>query len=362
MKLLVMCLDGMDYHQTTVIPNMEWLLKECDWGSLRSIASQDKNKIIDKEGKIKERQFASPHTGPCFASIYTGEIPKVHGITKGGWLKGDKNWNDLKVPTIFDRIEKHYSMGLMTLPITYPAKKIGKWMISGFPGELNKRAAYNVPLEINKKGVYSIISDEFAIDFSDAHNHRKDTTKERITLKDGTERVQYKIPKGLSRTLYLIEKEKLAVARKLPDVAVLFMGYTLLDKVGHYGTIKNFEEAYVYAGNLIKETIDAFEPENFLICSDHGFNIMDRQHAMQGFWALHPIQKSLVDYELSITDIHSLINDILKLDELDIKQKLGELGYLDTPKPPIIHCEDTKVWWDETKEYRKYRSEKHGTV
>ena len=141
-KLMVLGFDGMDFETVQeikygMIPKLK---KRAEWGVLKSISSTVAPTV--------------PHTGPCWSSIYSGLTPDEHGITSGGWLLKHKTWQDLdkkRISLIFDEIGRHYSIGMMTMPVTFPARPVQGWMVSGFPAplSLDKRFYFNAKLPKN---------------------------------------------------------------------------------------------------------------------------------------------------------------------------------------------------------------------
>jgi len=74
---------------------------------LRYLNSYPTFKKLSKEGKLGvHRSILSddivPHSGPCWSTIYTGVEPKIHGITSGGWTRGEQYFTNIKTITIFD--------------------------------------------------------------------------------------------------------------------------------------------------------------------------------------------------------------------------------------------------------------------
>lgn len=74
-----------------------------------------------------------PLTGPNWATLYTGARPETHGITDAGGLLENLKYQDIRVNTVFDVIDRHHTQSLMTLALIYPAFPVNGWMLSGFP-------------------------------------------------------------------------------------------------------------------------------------------------------------------------------------------------------------------------------------
>jgi predicted AlkP superfamily phosphohydrolase/phosphomutase len=75
-------------------------------------------------------------TGPSWTSIYTGQPAEVHGLTDlwGRPLNGSRAFPTVKEPYIWEVLNRHgLTCGVVTMPITYPARPIRNYMIAGFP-------------------------------------------------------------------------------------------------------------------------------------------------------------------------------------------------------------------------------------
>ena len=327
MKLLVMGFDGMDYYQTQKTKQYEKLLQEEQWGMLESIPSDMKLKIIklSKNGTKTKEGDNIPHTGPCWSSIYTGTTPEQHGITHGGWTREQKNWTHIQTPMLFNKIQQCYTLALMTMPITWPALPIGKWMVSGFPGLTNQKSLHNLTLNNLPK--------DFAVDWAVSKDRHKPQKKYVPTNQNGIKK--YKLGKGVADSLYQVEKRKINALKTLPKTDVLFLGFTILDKGGHFGSKKEFEKCYEHAKQLHDQAIKQTKPENWIVCADHGFDIQQKHHRLEGFWAAHTKNNNEwgQDTHKKITDVHDMILNTLDIPTKTkknnkIKQQLKELGYL----------------------------------
>ena len=281
LKLLIVGFDAAHYF--TIKKHgffKEWRNKS-NWGCLKSIHSND----------------GLPHTGPMWSTIYTGVTPGKHGIVTGGWLLEHKNWGDLKVSTVFEE-RQDLRWGLMTLPLTYPAngRSVNGWVVSGFP----------VPNKEVATGLRSVGVDESLVtDFCpDVLNNYED-----LKGLSGKEKEEFILEKGLE-----VDRSKLDLAKKLPGVDVLFFGFMQLDRMGHFGSEKSFLESYRKSEILLKDTFDAFKPDEMLIVSDHGMSINFCRHNTDGFWLHWKDDGKLSeeqDVEKSIVGVKKMIERIL---------------------------------------------------
>ena len=264
-KLLFVALDGAS-HRVAERLNLFPALEK---GLLWSIPAEDDQ----------------PHTGPSFASMYTGLLPEEHGITQGGWLISHKNWTHLQALTIWEQLP---SVGLMTLPITWPVKRINGWMISGFPAPDNARACF-YPAEL-REGFGGVTVDYLNGDRAVSPKH-----PELVEHPD--------ILKGLAqaRVGYCLE-----LVKRYP-VEVVAIGFTLLDRIQHQVPQDHpaIGELYRFAASLVGDLIELLRPEKVLIASDHGFHPTSTWHDREGLWASNYVEPG----PHSILDIYSYIEE-----------------------------------------------------
>lgn len=272
-----------------------------------------------------------PHTGPNWSTIYTGVDCKIHGVDYGGWLQKHKSHGDLKVQSIWYMIREYYELGLIGMPVTYPAFEC-EWMISGFPNsEVTKNSVYPKHMAKGLKG--------FMVDYGDGK------TSWRNKLHDGW-------GKGESDKFFEIEFEKIKLARKLNavnPVDVLAFGSTVVDKACHIFTMfsEPAMETYKKVDKMIAKLVEYFDPENVFIVSDHGFQAIKGRHAVEGIYLWYnkdnPIEDRITQ-PLSILDMAGMILTILEIklktgmssettryeqeDKEGIVNRLKQLGYL----------------------------------
>lgn len=323
MKLLIIGLDGMSDRAywdrdipMTFMRNE--LMPKSFYGT--SIATTQKN----KEGRT------DPHTGPNWSTIYTGVDSPEHGVDYGGWLQKHKSHGDLKVKSIWYTIREYYALGLIGMPVTYPAFEC-EWMISGFPNSLaTKNSVYPKHMAPGLK--------KFMVDYGDGKTSWRDK------LHSGWK-------KGESEKFFQIEFQKMELARKLhaiDPVEVFAFGSTIIDKSCHIFKLFSPQsiETYKKADKLIKMLVHNFNPENVIICSDHGFQSVIGRHAIEGFylWYNQEIQQAR-RMQISIMDVYNLILTSLGIepktkepvtpveyeqeDKEGIINRLKQLGYLD---------------------------------
>lgn len=295
-KLMILGIDGMSFRivkrKLCKIKKFKKLLDSSQWGIFLSFNAPGEN---------------FPLTGPAWASIYTGKTPEEHGITTGGWLIGHKTIADVKTKTIWEAISEKYSLGMMTMPLTYPPFPIKNgWIVSGFP------APSDLDKIIYPPQIKQHLPSNFVVDYADGQ-------KAVIWRENFNTKRQKQIVKMHTDTVKKIYKTY--------PVDVLAIGTTILDRYGHvypqydskifkkiycsykinkYGLIKiinpfmDFVEtyfmkpsseiidAYTFIADWILDLYYHFNPEILFICSDHGMAKYGQEknylHDLYGFY------------------------------------------------------------------------------
>lgn len=234
-------------------------------------------------------------TGPCWTTIYTGLSFENHCIMEA-WGEPAK-FREFKHPCIWDVLNKHgVTTGLFGLPVTYPPKSIDGFWVSGFPTPPPRT-------EYNPDG--AVISFPASIQFTHLRQHVVDIIQVMLNENNVIEDWGYPEPSGKIKADWqsgFYEKMrkdenypyKICVAvyrRQLRAIKGLFRDYhvdamfiqfSFLDHVGHleYTLSSLFpEKMYLLVDSIIKELYLHFNPDNFVIVSDHGFK--DKRHARE---------------------------------------------------------------------------------
>jgi len=246
----------------------------------------------DKSGRL------DPHTGPNWSSIYTGVNPKVHGVDYGGWLFEHKSHGDLKVRSIWYDIRDKFRLGMVGMPVTYPAFEC-QWMISGFPNSrITPKSVYPHDLKLGKK---------FKVDYGDGETSWRD-------------RLMEKWDEGEFAKFMNIEEEKFELVKKLhaiDPIDVLAFGTTVVDKSCHLFTLfsKQSFEVYRRVDSLVQRLFEHFEPEQVIIVSDHGFRAMEGRHNDHGFYLWYDRKNDKPEMKsIRITETTKMILTALELD------------------------------------------------
>lgn len=229
--------------------------------------------ILDELGEYGAMKSIPPfHTGPCWASIYTGLEPPYHGLKSGGWLRKTPYNNQIYATTIWELLR---NIGVFNMPITWPPRKVNGWMVSGFPAiEDSKKYDMTYPKEIERYLPSKYLSDTTSIGLLGTVEH----------LKKAIEIVPTRLPLMLS------------IFEDYP-VNVLVMGYTFPDRFGHYNA---YGEVPFYLQRTLEEIVDEIEYDRLIIVSDHGFE--GKHHSEHAFYLTNFGGKPK-----RLTDIYQLI-------------------------------------------------------
>lgn len=243
MKSLIICFDGLDTKM--IIRN----LHKCSFL---------------KKGIMLRYESAYQETVPSWTSIYTGLRKRDHGFdsTWSSWLDNPGVLDSL--PCVWQNINaENYTVGLYNLPLTYPPPNVNGWVLSGFPiPKFSEKCIY--PRKMLK------YLKHYKVDLYQEIIHLKSELAATMPLWDRT-------PKETTKILNMLEsfaRSRVFSAKSLYDVMpvdVLFIGFSFLDHAGHLGfTVeKLYSEGKI--NKIIESLIYHFNPENWLLVSDHGF-------------------------------------------------------------------------------------------
>lgn len=355
MKLLVIGIDAFssDFFDQELedYPEWNWLFDKIENGeaykeTLHSTSDRD-----------------IPHTGPEWASIYTGVKPEEHGITDHGWKKEHLDYSNIEKKTVFEMIdEEGLRQAIYSMPVTYPAPQIGNgWSISGFPSPLGTSEGHHVGRNADS--------------FFDAIVPRdKEIPRNIIQVKDELPRDDIRSLKPWGQTLTEEEMEEvidraqdieltksIAFATPLAHmkaVDVGFYGTHGVDKAGHVEGLEPegpyTEVIYEEMGRNVEFLLDRLNPDHWMIVSDHGFQMHKKKHDRKGVFISsfnHKMHSKAEKEGLETRDVAwqisyqledmGLVSDFSdgwigddrptsasKRDEEEIKRKLQSLGYL----------------------------------
>ncbi|MDQ7837655.1 MAG: alkaline phosphatase family protein [Thermodesulfobacteriota bacterium] len=335
-KLLIVGADGMSSRIVSRgrdrLPFLHKLKSRSQYGTLMSVTG---NQPI-------------PLTGPAWSSIYTGCQPQEHGIMEGGWLIEHKNFSDLKKVTFWEIIQEYQSVGMLTMPMTFPPAQINGWIVSGFP------APPNLTKCVHPSYILKHLNGNFKID-----------------LADGVTPGQWRVNFDASGAIKL-ERDKLRHFKSIFDAyptEVVAFGTTLLDRFGHiysqYSSkimsliyleflgkkrprvrkiINRFSDffldqtlalntdlfqAYIALDQILEELFNYCKPESMILCADHGFDrygtFGNCVHDLFGFYCYYGPNAIAGKKEDSVLNISRMVLNALRIspEELgkDIKRE-----------------------------------------
>jgi len=262
------------------LPTIRGLTKESAWGTMTPQV---------------------PESAMSWTTIFSGFKWENHGVTK----LGEQNMTvDSRVPLFWQYLSQAgTSVGVYRVPCTYPPETLNGWMFSGWT------APYPA-VNPNKEEYY-----EYLVD----------------TVPAARVKTIYQTGEAVKLHVECFEDE-VGKARKLftehpVDVGIVF--WNIIDKLGHNAWERQWdrEEArkdrvrwYKRVDKEIGKLIKTLNPENIVICSDHGFNsrkdsdtvwvprpeleVMEAWHTHEGFWLLKG--EHVVPQELEITNLDIL--------------------------------------------------------
>jgi len=263
--VIVLGLDALD---------SDFLEKYLDNGILPAFEryTQESQLAVKPIKSFHTDNLSMPMTIQAWTCIYTGTKKDYHGAGEDEWRKSKVNFAENVSSTIFDDVSE---AGLLShsfrMPMTWPARDISGWMISGFPSGQEKDIADSEVWGIDPTRLpsdYGLVQDRWVSENTD----------------------------GI-RPYLEAEDRKFEIATNLirdttePDV--LFWGTQLLDKIGHELTSWKEEQetdisehehmrmAYEKIDELLQSFIEVYEPTCVVGISDHGFNRTYGGHSMR---------------------------------------------------------------------------------
>jgi predicted AlkP superfamily phosphohydrolase/phosphomutase len=229
-------------------------------------------------------------TGTSWTSIYTGQPAAVHGITDlwGRPLNGSKCFQTVCEPYIWDILNYNgLSCGVVTMPITYPARRINGYMVAGFPSpKLSVEGDIKIP-------------DDFVVDHSQIIRET-----ERLPGKGYSFHDQVSLEESLEM-MKASELDKAKVVESLlaqKEVDALFVQYSCLDRVGHelnnyarrgqgYDPVWILRMYDWFDATLLPRLLE-IEADCLVVVSDHGWRNLDedeirKQTEKPKVWGMH---------------------------------------------------------------------------
>lgn len=276
-----------------------------------------------------------PHTGPMWTTLYTGLYPKEHGLTEGGWREGQSTFHELY--TVWDKLSDSTDkrMALYGMPMTYRAKPVNGWMVSGFVHTTLKSLFYNCMYPEN------LVDTDF-IENTAAY-------RAKVMLEEGCHPDMPEEPEDAMNTLWEGEENRMETFKHLysedNDLDIVAYGTTFADKMGHVDSInptrETTKETYRHIDWMLGELIELTDPEDIVIISDHGFSGWSHDElgyyldttgtGMTGVfdfaeWLLNYNNLEYIKEEYGPTENGE---EISQKEKDEIKGQLADLGYID---------------------------------
>lgn len=253
-------------NNTEIRKHRHWTEKDYN-GKVWDLEVEDNHTfLVERNGKLH-------FTGNCWTSLYTGLKPEEHGLLSGGWNDGDSKFHTLN--TVWDELgEAGHSVFLYGMPMTYKAKPVNGRMVSGFISTTLKSLWSNC--------VYpDSFEDELPDDFMEYTSSyvakvRTDGAKPDTDTEDFYTELSYAESERLEQFLDVYSDG---------EEDVVAYGTTLVDKIGHVAGINKdsrfAREAYSFLDLMLDQILEAVQPEDVVIVSDHGFS--DFSHDLEGY-------------------------------------------------------------------------------
>lgn len=303
MRLLVLGLDGLDYHLAR------------DTG------------ILTPEFRLHSMFSPVPVTGPAWASIYTGKPVEEHGVTNVWGLPEEDSLTLLHVQEdcIWRALNRRgFSTGLANMPLTHPDMAVDPgFLIAGFP--YNEDPAYDM---VNWFGARGLGVGGWPRPFAS------------LPLKE----VLYRSMAGVGTVLADF------VVRDQGKVDCGFIQFSFVDRIGHTRPLDDEGIGLIYgaAQTVISLTRERLAPVHTVVLSDHGFSLRASNHT-EDFEAVfaHDIPREDLPEVKAVTDIFRFISAYFAPQPEEappregppplrkpsfrerIEQKLRALGYLE---------------------------------
>ncbi len=248
-RLLFLAIDGLDYEHVIDYdcPCLNKLMEGNQHGELIA---------IDPDGCNARGE---PMTGCVWPTVYRAVPASVHGFTAEKFLAGESATLAATGITVWDILGRQYTLGLMTLaayaPTTKPLPPINGWAINGFPCVGEVRPEWATPRDLSIPKGFRI--EEFVASMKPK-------------------------PAEFYQFQTMQADEKLAVASVLPRNDVTAIGVQVVDWVSHCTVDRR--DVYGFIDDWVECALKMFDPQDFVICSDHGFQKDIGRHSNAGMY------------------------------------------------------------------------------
>lgn len=274
MKVLIIGIDGATFDlmkpwvETGQLPHIKRLMNEGVYGEMETVHP--------------------PLTGPAWVSLTTGVNPGKHGVFDFMSSATDKiefiSSAGVKVPRLWEILNKHgKEVGVMNVPVTYPATSVKGFMISGFLGP--RKSSYPAEL-INE--VETAIGKDYQVKLK----YGPYGGKEKQFIKEAVNMFNIKV----DTTLYLLKNKNCDFFMSvfgLPD----HMSHYFWDYMKTGGEYCNtILDAYTRMDRAIGDFLTYTDKDtNILLVSDHGFGSLLKMVNFNNYFA----QKGFLKFKSS---------------------------------------------------------------
>jgi len=340
MDLLVIGADGADarllsyYLEKGKMPNLRSLLDEKN-ATMKPMASRFSGNDV-------------PHTGPAWTTIYTGLKASQHGVTEEGWIDGKISLSPHFDQTVFaELMDRGITVGAMTMAITYPAQTTDEnsWMVSGYPSSEYKEQLIApsakeeaLPTDFDEIQAKNLIGE----DGPKASEQWRKAEQRKVNeilpdLVTGKEDVLFY---GTQITDTMGHRARYRPFRLNGGVRVLcsklndFLGTSIQPpRVGTIAWTQEMRIAYETLDYIIGQLTEEFNPDDILIVSDHGFQLIGEDHSFVGV----SIASDGIDRPESILEVKESI-----LNRFGIKSR-AEFVEIERPDQELNEEENSEV-------------------
>lgn len=224
-KLLIIGFDGMDHYMTKI--------------TIKG------HPFKNFDPSLQRLMTRNTHTGPSWASFYTGLPVEIHGVNDdwGRNILGSNIFQDIQNYAFWNLVRQEgFEVFTENLPITP----------DGFPFD---------PVE--EKDIVNWIYDPL----------KEGMAKWRAAIKEmGPEKV---ITRCREDAFHLINEQGLS------NKDLIFIQFSFLDRIGHcfsFGDDRVMKKCYTLVYDIIDRLVDIVAPQYLIVVSDHGFWKNTRHH------------------------------------------------------------------------------------
>lgn len=260
------------------------------------------------------------NSGPSWASVLTGEKPRVHGVEKLEPQQSVQSWQGTP---IWEKIDGY--SGIANVPLTYPPQEIPGWMITGL--FTPKGAIYTYPRRLYQKLDELDYRIDVWVDDHKNHPHGHFGTIPFEFSQDYREELLSELEDVLvnrgTAFKWLVDHE---------PVDFMFLCFTSLDRVQHLAiddmaTVRRFYELLDEQVGRVLESLSA--DTDIFVTSDHGFQEIDiprtdvvGEHRVPGYGATSSGERFR-----NLEDLHRQVVESANRD--DVEGRLQDLGYIE---------------------------------